>query len=108
MVKIDPGEMDRLIAIEQITGQGSAISDGGSETWGTLATVWAKVEALGARERFSSAAIHTTRVNIFTILYRTDLDSKQRIDYESKKWRITGIKELGYKELHEVTAEVIE
>lgn len=106
---VNPGEFDRLVKFESIASKGNTFGSGGGEVWEETLRVWARVRQATASDRFrSEAGYRTSIVAVFTIPWTSSVNNRQRIDYDGKKWSITGLAELGYKELLEVTAEVID
>ena len=102
------GKLDRKIVIEQNTPSGDTFGGGQTDSWSTFATVWAEVIPMSATERFMSQQRYASRVSMFNIRYVSGLNSKMRIQYESKAWRILGIKEISRLRGWEVLAEQIE
>lgn len=102
---MDPGEFDRQVVIERVTSQGNAIGGKGTPTWTPQKTVWAKVVQVGASERFQAEGVLSEKTGTFTMYFDSDVLVTDRLDYAGQKWRITGVKEIGYKEALELTAE---
>lgn len=104
---VNPGEFSRLITIERISSQGNTLGGGGSEVWGEVLRVWARVREVQSRERFQNeSGIRGSSAGSFTIPYTESVQQKDRILYQNKYWRISGLAEIGYRELLEITAEV--
>ena len=95
---MNPGILRSRIIIEK-----KAFADNGfgghSETWSTLATVWAKVEHLSGRELQLAQQVSPTITEEMTIRYRNDVadnskTEEYRINYNNKKHNIRGVKDL--------------
>lgn len=96
------GDLDRRITIQQLT----LIPDGGggsTESWTDLATVSAKVTQQSGREFLQASAVRTERAVLFTIRYRADLTTGNRVVYDGIDHDIREVRELGRQaglELH--------
>jgi SPP1 family predicted phage head-tail adaptor len=90
---MNPGILRSRIIIED-----KAIADNGfgghSETWSTLATVWAKVEHLSGRELQMAQQISPNITYEITIRYRGDITTNYRINYNGQYFNIRDIKDL--------------
>ena len=97
MLKI--GQLDRQVEIKE----GTFTQDSYGElirSVSTLATVWAKFEFKGGKAGFEADDFGGTEKAMVTIRYRTDLilSPKHYIEYNSKKYFIRSIQEIGRKE----------
>lgn len=102
-----PGRMDRKITL-QVHTESRSSSGAFIKAWADLAEVWAEVIEVSGRERFAADREIGTRAARFMIWYRPGLSVKaHRINYDGATWDIVGIKELGFREGIELTAEVI-
>lgn len=94
---IRAGTLDRRIVIQTNTpaqdGYGEPVA-----SWSTLATVWARYEALTGRERFVADQVAAEIDARFTIRYRSDVTPKQRVTWDSKTWDIAAVLEEGRRE----------
>lgn len=88
------GELDRRIVIQTNTPVADATGEP-VESWGTLATVWAKFEPLRGVERFAAEQVHAELDAKFTIRHRTDVGPKQRISWDGETWDIEAALEFG-------------
>lgn len=81
------GQMRERITIEDVAettdGQG-----GYTEAWSTLATVWAKLEAVSASQMLFSMQLQHRVTHKITIRKRTDLTTKMRIAFEGRIFQI--------------------
>jgi SPP1 family predicted phage head-tail adaptor len=90
---MNPGILRSRIIIEK-----KAFTDNGfggyTETWSTLATVWAKVEHLSGRELQMAQQVSPNINYEMTIRYRSDVTTDQRINYGGKYFNIRDVKDL--------------
>jgi len=91
------GQLDRRITIEQNT-PGHDAAGAPTESWATLATVWAEVRPAAGREFFDAQQIVAEAKVVFRIRYRSDVDHKMRVSYAGNLYDIHGIAELGRQE----------
>lgn len=81
--------MNKRLAIQAVTqtadGQG-----GWTETWATVATVWASIEPVKGWEKMQAAQMETPVTHNVTMRYRSGVTTKHRILYGT---RIFDIKE---------------
>jgi len=100
------GDMDRRIVIRNYTEAQDGYGDV-KLTFGTLATVWAKVEYSALKEAgIGEKETAVYRVD-FTIRYRSDLDEAMQISYDSKTFDIENISEVGRKEYQVIRAKLL-
>lgn len=76
------------------------------ESWDLLCSAWAQLVPQTADERFQSDALHAVRRQLWRIPYRADLVEMDQVRYSNVVYKITGIQELGRKDLLELTTEV--
>lgn len=109
---MNAGKLDRKIKLQTPTVSRDAWG-GATTTYADMATVWAKVDfSLG--ESFQRLYFNETeRINIkdsavFTIRYRTDIDTETRIVFKNEDWRIEGIREDNSRDayLHIMAAKI--
>jgi SPP1 family predicted phage head-tail adaptor len=90
--------LDRRISIQVNTpsqdGAGQPI-----ESWAELVECWASVEYLGettlAKEEFQEKIEKTMQYVKFSIRYRSDINTKNRIVYRGNNFEIRSVKEVG-------------
>ena len=101
---MEPGRLDRRIDILE---RSAATDDWNqsSNSYSTLATVWAEVRDPGAREREEADQKVTVSTKIFIIRFRSDITTIHRISYNSDSYQITGLAEIGRQEGLRITAE---
>lgn len=102
---MNPGQLDRQVTVESYTTTRDDWNTP-TKTWSTLATIWAR-----KRDQRSTEATElnqTVNINrtIWTIRFRSDIDATMRIAYAGQKHYIVGVRELGRKELMEITTEL--
>lgn len=103
---IDPGKLDTRIVIQTY----STTHNGFEEvvTWSTLATVWAAMDWTGSTEQENSDQEITATDVVATIRYRSDIDTKMQVVYDSATYDITGITVLGRKRFQKLKLQTVE
>lgn len=101
------GDLDQRIVIEQRTVARDATLGGESETWATLATVWAKVEQSsdqsGVNVAPSEASETYARPTMVWIRWRSDITRQDhRLRIGGKLLQIVGTAELGRRQALEL------
>ena len=94
--------MDRRITIQRATLSVNAYGER-SETWGTLATVWAEGQDKegSGREAVQSDQIYSSQPVHFIIRYSSDVSAirpSDRVSYNGDIYQIEGIQEIGRQE----------
>lgn len=88
-------ELKKRIVIQTNTPTQDAYG-GDSNSWSTLATVWAGVEYRQGTEKYEgdgdAKEERGIEKAIFKIRYRTDITAKERISFRSKFWDIRNIR----------------
>ena len=98
------GALDREITLHSLTYTTGAAGEQIPNTE-TTATVWAKVVwKYGDEEMEAGRNEMNTRVE-FVIRYYTGINNKFWIEYESEKFDIVNIQEMGRKRFHRVLTE---
>jgi len=94
---MDIGRLDRRVTLQRpertTGGDGSWV-----ETWVDVATVWATVTLVGARERTAAPQVLPELTARIHIRHRADVLPSWRVLYEGKAWAIGGVSELGRRE----------
>ena len=83
----------------------SVVKDGLGQstiTWVPLATLWAKVIALNAREFFSAAQTQQELSIKVRIDYRADIDPTMRLEWRGQGYDITGVLPVGRNDMLEL------
>jgi SPP1 family predicted phage head-tail adaptor len=83
----DPGWLRQRVTIEQVT-LAPDDAGGGAETWTALATVWARIEPLNARELAVADHQATGITHRITIRFRDGIAGGQRVAYRGRIFRI--------------------
>lgn len=104
---MDAGKLDRLIDIQI---RESIKDDYGASipAWILHAKVWASKRDVRGREFWESDKVQSETTTRFVVRYRSDLDVSMRVLYDSKAYRINGLKELGRRAYLEIMASVDE
>jgi len=104
------GELDRKITIQQKTESRTPLG-GVTESWATLAAVWAKVIPLSGREYFNATAEQrvASKLTRFRIRYLAAArkDTQLRVLYDSETYDIKHIAEIGRHEALELVGEAV-
>lgn len=100
---MEPGRLDRRITILSRAAATDAWNQN-SDIYNSLATVWAEVRDAGAKEREEADQRVTNHPKIFIIRHRSDVTTKDRIQYDGDTYQITGLAEIGRKEGLRITA----
>jgi SPP1 family predicted phage head-tail adaptor len=106
MGSLAAGPMDRRITLQQATITYDALNTP-TETWATLATVWASKEDLSDSERVAAAevgAAMTTRFRIRYSLKVSGINPKDRLTFDGNTYEVVNTKEIGRREGIEITA----
>lgn len=104
---INAGKMDRQIIIEE---KSVTRDDFGAETviWQDVATVWAEVLPISGREVFNAGKIFAEATTLFRIRWRSGLTEDMRISYGGQYYGVSYLREVGRRELLEITASRID
>lgn len=105
---IDPGKLDTRIVIQTY---GTPTYDAYGDqiiSWTTLATVWAAMDWTNAREQEDVDQEVTTTDTVVIIRYRSDIDTKMQVVYNSKTYDITGILVMGRKRFMKLDLRLVE
>ena len=102
---MNPGTMDRQVVVEQYTTTRDNWNTP-TKTWSTLATIWARKRDQRSGEVVELDQMVNLNRTLWTIRYRSDIDATMRIAYAGQFHYIVGIREIGRKELMEITTEV--
>lgn len=98
------GQLDRRIIIQT---QQTSRDDWNHPRvqWTNLATVWAsKMDRTSVTVNELQQEVNVNRT-VWTIRYRSDIDTTQRINVKGSYYYITGVKELGRREGLQLTTE---
>lgn len=87
------GDLRERIVIEQVATTRDAVG-GQVETWSNLATLWARVQPTSASERFYRQATNAAAGWKISIRYRTDITTKMRIVWGSRRFEIRGVQNI--------------
>lgn len=99
------GDLDRRITIEQATA-GTDDYGAPTQTWATLAQVWAQVKPVRGQEYFAAQQVNARVDTVFKIRHRTDITTAMRISYGSEYYDIQSVLEIGRREGLELMAIV--
>lgn len=96
---IGVGELDKRIVIQGPTYTTDTTGES-IESWSTVATVWSKfmVQNSVGTERFETDQLVSVNTSFFLIRYRTDINSTQRISYNSETWSVQAVADMSETE----------
>jgi SPP1 family predicted phage head-tail adaptor len=84
----DPGWLRHRITIEAASETGDE-AGGASQTWTTLAAVWARIEPAAAKEAGIGDHLAAVTAHRITIRWRADVAGGMRAIYRGRIFRIT-------------------
>jgi SPP1 family predicted phage head-tail adaptor len=84
---VPAGELNKRITIEEPVGTIGASGEV-TRTWGTIASVSAKIESLTGQETAAARLIDATTSHRVTIRWRPGLSPKMRLVYDSRVFNI--------------------
>jgi len=99
------GQLDRRILVQRAITATDGFG-GQTQTWQTIASVWASVTPISDGERFRAgewAADITTRFAIRWSAIAKTIDAKDRLIFDGRTFEIYGVKELGHRDGVEIT-----
>lgn len=105
-----PGKLDRKITLERFTATPDDFN-GQTETWTTLAEVWANFKQEPNNESFTASQTLAQSVAKFTIRYDPaleDLNAKDRINGIGRVWNIRAVSEVSREAFVEITAITVD
>ncbi|TIO52987.1 MAG: head-tail adaptor protein [Mesorhizobium sp.] len=101
------GNMNRRLAILRRVQTGTDALNSPIFEWQTLRTVWAEKIHKKEDERFApdQHQRYAVRRVTFRIYHQTDVSEVDRVECEGVTYDIKGLRELGFREGTEITAE---
>lgn len=93
------GKLRHLITLQRPTRTQDTTTGAITEGWTDVATVWAAIEPLSAREFVGSQAVQSEVTTRITIRFRDDVDATMRATYRGKIYNIQAVlpdRETGY------------
>ena len=91
-VRIRAGQLNKRIELQSRTTADDAYGEA-VETFTKLATVWAQVFTMGAKESLNADAERTQGRVIFQIRHRTDVSAVEQIIWNSGTYDIEGVQD---------------
>lgn len=83
------GKLDQQIVLQSLTETNSFGEL--TQSWTTVATVWGHVTEARGQEAFESARLNASETIRVKIRYRTDINDKWRIQWQSQNYSVTHI-----------------
>ncbi|MER8393729.1 phage head closure protein [Mesorhizobium sp. M1340] len=101
------GNMNRRLVILRRVQTGTDTLNAPVSEWQTWRTVWAEKISKKEDERFSDdlRQRYAVRLVIFRIRYLADISEVDRVECEGVTYDIKGLRELGFREGTEISAE---
>lgn len=90
------GAMRRRITVQALTT--TRVFGEAQESYADWASMWCKVEEGGAAEIQDSDRVVAVSTRIFEVRYRPGFVETMEIVYDSRRYRILGIEEIGVRE----------
>lgn len=84
------GTLRHRVAIQRLT-QGVDAYGGATETWATVATVWASVESVTGREYFAGAQVQSEVTTKVRIRYRSGIVPTMRVVHASRVMEVQAV-----------------
>ncbi len=100
------GDLDRRITIERSTETRDGLNNP-VKTWLPIATVWASKSDVSDSERVASQEVGAeigTRFRIRRSRQVADINPKDRVIFEGRRYDISAVKEIGRREGLEISA----
>lgn len=102
------GHLRERIAIQQFTETQNAIGEP-VKTWGTVASVWARIVALSGDEFFASGQRNAKVDHRIEIRTRAGVNAKMRVSHRNRIFRIEAvIPDERKRELHLMCEELVD
>lgn len=99
------GSMRHRVSIRQYSTARDA-AGGETVTWSELAEVWAAIKHGTASDEITQHTRVTARTNVtFVIRYRSDVDEKMKLLWDSKLWNIMSLLPDNHLDYLEIEAE---
>ncbi len=101
---IDPGQMDRVVEIQQMVANDPAQTTTGqpSDTWTTYRKFNAQKWDVGGRERYLPSGRQAEVNTVFRIRYDAGITEAMRIVYNGVNYNIIFINEIGRRQYLEI------
>lgn len=97
------GSLRQRVTIQTLTKTADGIG-GWTQSWATLATVWADLFPLSGREIYSQGQVQSPVTHKCVIRYRDDVTTKHRVSYNGNPYNIRAVLNLNERsewlELH--------
>jgi SPP1 family predicted phage head-tail adaptor len=103
---MNAGDLDRRITILRRSGSANAFNEA-SDTWATLATVWANAAPVSDGERMRAGETLAQMQVRFTVRFSSTtstVDPRDRLTFDGRTFDINGTKLVGRNAYIEITA----
>lgn len=88
---MEAGKLRHRITIQRPIRTQNPVSGTITQAWEDVATVWASIEALSAREFIAAQAVQSKVAARVVIRYREGIDASMRILHKGKIYNIEGV-----------------
>ena len=88
---MDAGRLRHRVIIERQSHSQDATTGEVTTSWVEVASVWAAIEPLSAREFIQSQAVQSKVTARIVIRYRSGIDSSMRINHNGRYYNIHGV-----------------
>lgn len=107
---VSVGELDRRITIQEPVYENNDHNEDEITGWTDVVTLWARAEQRQGSEVVDADRVTYYETTVFTIRYRTDLNVRMRVIFDSAPYRIFSITEhkASRKGYMEIAAEVMD
>lgn len=104
-MQLGAGQLDRSIRLERLFAETS--TDGQViNRWALIATVWARMEPLGGTRNFGQQQFIAVGDVRFTIRWRDDVTTNERIVYGGREYEVVSVAEVGRRLFLMIVAKV--
>ncbi len=86
----DPGWLAHRVTVESAAGTPDG-AGGETVVWDTLATLWARIEPIGAGEKIVAGHLSGVVTHLVTLRWRDDIAGGMRISYRGRTFRILAV-----------------
>jgi SPP1 family predicted phage head-tail adaptor len=99
MKPIDPGEFRRPLTLQTATIARNTVGQA-VQTWNDVATIWARVSPLNARETFYAQQNHATTSHAITCRYDSRIVPTARFKMGDRLFAIDGVRDLDERNIY--------
>jgi len=101
---IDPGKLRERVTVQQASAARNSLGEA-VLSWSDVATVWASVEGVSAREALTAGQQETTVSHRVRLRYLTGLTQQMRFSWRGRTLDIVSLLEHGNRSEHEAICQ---